>query len=166
MLFIVIALAGSASSQNIQNAEPGALNWSLLFGGGTAAGPNRSTALHGGTGISLGVGSHLSLGISANYTMFAGSTPNDASYFLDLPLTMTGYFLAGGTLPMAISGGVGMGFSDLREWRKTNRALTGHLGAAANLRGPLWLELKMIKAATNTGNVTFGFLVLRYSIGL
>ncbi len=163
---LALLLAAPANSENIRCAEAGSATWSLIAGGGSAAGPNRSMALQGGTGITLGIGGHLSLGVSTNYTVFAGSTPNDASYFLDAPLTLTGYFIAGGTLPMAISGGVGVGFSDLPEWRNSNRALTGHLAAAANVAGAMWIELKMIKAATSTGNVTFGFAVLRYSIDL
>lgn len=159
-------VAANANSESIRNADAGSATWTLMVGGGSATGPNRGTAVHGGTEISLGVGGHLSLGVSANYTAFAGSTPNDASYFLDAPITLAGYFLAGETLPMAISGGVGVGFSDLPEWRKSNRALTGHLAVAANVGNAVWVELKMIKAATSTGNVTFGFALLRYSIGL
>jgi|GEM_PF-5011258 len=168
LLFAVVSLifVGQSWADDINNSNPGVATWNLMFGGGSAAGPNRSTAIHGGSGLSFGVGGHLSLGISANYTMFTGSTPNDASYFLDAPVTLTGYFQAGGTLPMAISGGVGMGFSDLPEWRNSNRALTGHLGIAANFGNSMWLELKMIKAATSTGNVTFGFALLKYAISL
>lgn len=159
-------LVANANAETIKSAELGSATWNLIFGAGSAAGPNRSTAFHGGTGISLGLGSHLSLGMSANYTGFAGSTPNEASYFLDAPITLAGYFIVGETLPMAISGGVGVGFSDLPEWQKSNRALTGHLSAAANVSGAMWVELKMIKASTSTGNVTFGFAVLRYSLNL
>lgn len=163
---VALLLIANANSESIRNASAGAATWNLMAGAGSATGPNRSTAIHGGTGMSLGIGGHLSLGVSANYTAFAGSTPNDASYFLDAPISLTGYFMAGGTLPMAISGGVGMGFSDLPEWHNSNRALTGHLGVAANVGSSLWFELKMIKAATSTGNVTFGFAVLKYAIVL
>ncbi len=168
LLSVIISLFFISQSwaDTVKNSEPGVATWDLMVGGGSAIGPNRSTAVHGGTGINLGVGGHLSLGVSANYTAFAGSTPNDASYFLDAPVSLTGYFLAGETLPMSISGGVGVGFSDLPEWRKSNRALTGHLAVAANVGSAVWVELKMIKAATSTGNVTFAFAVLRYSIGL
>ncbi len=164
---VILLIFGSHSdAETIRNSEPGVATWNLMFGGGSAAGPNRSAAIHGGSGIALGVGGHLSLSVSASYTAFTGSTPNDASYFLDAPVTLTGYFLAGETLPMAISGGVGVGFSDLPEWRKSNRALTGHLSVAANVGSTVWVELKMIKAATSIGNVTFGFAILRYSISL
>lgn len=165
-VFVSLILVSQSLADDVKNSNPGVATWNLMFGGGSAAGPNRSTALHGGSGVTIGIGGHLSLGVSANYTMFAGSTPNDASYFLDAPVTLTGYFLAGGTLPMSISGGVGMGFSDLPEWRNSNRALTGHLGVAASFGSSLWLELKMIKVATSTGNVTFGFAVLKYAIAL
>ena len=168
LLSVIIPLFFISQSwaDTVKNSEPGVATWDLMAGGGSATGPNRSTAVHGGSGITLGVGGHLSLSVSANYTAFTGSTPNDASYFLDAPISLTGYFLAGETLPMAISGGVGVGFSDLPEWRKSNRALTGHLAIAANVGSAVWVELKMIKAATSTGNVTFGFAVLRYSVGL
>lgn len=165
-VLISLIFISQSWADTVRNSEPGVATWDLMVGGGSAAGPNRSTAFHGGTGFTLGVGGHLSLGVSVNYTAFAGSTPNDASYFLDAPLSLTGYFLAGESLPMAVSGGIGVGFSDLPEWRKSNRALTGHLSAAANIGGAMWVELKMIKASTSTGNVTFGFAVLRYSISL
>ena len=96
--------------------------------------------------------------------------PNSAAYFVDLPVSLTGYFSGSETVRMTVSGGVGIGFSDLPAWRKSNRALTGHLGCGLALRSSdsneLWLELRMVKASTSTANVTFGFLVLRYSMGM
>lgn len=163
---LAFLVSGNLSAEPIPASNPGVVSWNLSFGGGSATGPNRSTAFQFGSGFVIGAGRHLSLGVSGSYTRFAGTTPNDASYFTDIPLTLTSYFFAGGSLPMTISGGVGAGFSDLPEWRKSNRALTGHLAVAANLHEQIWTELRMVKAATSTGNVTFGFLLFRYSIGL
>ena len=166
LAIITLMCAAQVTAETVPVSKPGAFSWNLACGGGSAAGPNRSTAFQVGSGFVIGAGRNLSLGISGSYTRFAGTTPNDASYFADIPLSLTGYFVAGGSLPMAVSGGVGAGFSDLREWRKSNRALTGHIAVAANIHEQFWTELRMVKAATSTGNVTFGFLVLRYSIGL
>jgi hypothetical protein len=152
------------------SANPGSVTGVVHLGGGSAIGQNRGASLHAGVGIHAGIGQHLSLGLAPSYTGFVETMPNSAAYFADLPISMTGYFRASESVKLAVSGGVGIGFSDLPAWRKSNRALTGHLGCALSLRNSdtndLWLELRMVKAATSTANVTFGFLVLKYSVGI
>ncbi len=157
-------------SRAFGSATPGSVNSSLLLGAGSGRGSSRGLAWQSGPALSVGVGQDLALGMSATYTGFLESMPNNASYFIDLPLSLTGYVSPTEGLALAISGGVGMGFSDLPAWTMSNRALTGHLAIAASFHNSgfsgLWLELRMVKAATSTANVTFGFLALRYSIKL
>lgn len=164
----VLGIGGELSAKDSSN--PGTVTGIFHLGGGSGIGQNRGASLHAGAGIQFGIGQHLSMGAAPSYTGFIESMPNSAAYFADLPVTMTGYFDASESVKLAVTGGVGIGFSDLPAWGKSNRALTGHLGCALSLRNSdasdLWLELRMVKASTSTANVTFGFLVLKYSIGM
>jgi hypothetical protein len=170
LIYLCAAVLAPHSVQAADSVPAGSASWSLLLGGGSARAANRGLAWHAGPSLSVGVGKELALGVSTTFTGFLESMPNSASYFVDLPLSLTGFFKANDALALALSGGVGVGFSDLPAWTKSNRALTGHLAIAACLfdysESRLWLELRMVKAATSTANVTFGFLALRYAMKL
>ncbi len=164
----LLLLASAARSHDL--SEAGKFSWQCIAGVGAQKGAGSNLHLLAGTGPSFGVGQHLALEVVPLVAGIVSNGESGGSYLLDLPLALTSYFRASESVSLAIGGGVGAGFSDMAEWQKSNRALTGHLMLALtwyNSNSTLGsFELRITKASTSTGNATLGHLTLRYAIGL
>lgn len=170
ILLILVVMLPHESAGGIDSAEPGKLSWTLSLGGGAQKGAGSNFHTLTGMGMSVGVGADLNLAIAPTYCGIVASGSSGGSYLIDLPLSLNGHVAVSDGVLIAIGGGIGIGFSDMREWAKSNRALTGHLGVSVSLSNrqssALAAELRLLKASTSTGNATFGYLLLRYAIAL
>jgi len=150
--------------------RPGQLSWTLSLGGGAQKGGGSNFHTLTGAGISVGVGVDLNLAIAPTFCGIVASGRSGGSYLVDLPVSLIGHFAVSDKVKLAIGGGIGIGFSDMHEWAMSNRALTGHLGLSVSLydrqSSSIATELLLVKASTSTGNATFGYLLLRYTIAL
>ncbi len=170
ILLILIVILPHASAGGFDSAVPGQLSWTLSLGAGAQKGAGSNFHTLTGVGMAVGIGANLSLAITPTYCGVVASGRSGGSYLIDLPLSLNGHFAVSAKVKLAIGGGIGIGFSDMREWSKSNRALTGHLGVSVSLydrqSSNIATELRLVKASTSTGNATLGYLLLRYAIAL
>ncbi len=164
---MLLWLATAAQSHDL--SEAGKFSWQCLVGIGAQKGAGSNLHLLAGTGPSFGVGQHLALEVVPVFAGIVSEGESGGSYLFDVPLALTGYFRASDSINLAVGGGVGAGFSDMAEWQKSNRALTGHLMLALTWHDSISslgsVELRLTKASTSTGNATLAHLLLRYALG-
>ncbi len=170
IFLILIVTLTHESASGFDSAEPGQVSWALSLGAGAQKGAGSNFHTMTGVGMAIGIGADLNLAIAPTFCAIVASGRSGGSYLVDLPLSLNGHFAISGKVKLAIGGGIGIGFSDMREWSKSNRALTGHLGVSVSLydrqSSNVSTELRLVKASTSTGNATFGYLLLRYAIAL
>ncbi len=151
-------------------SEAGRLSWQCLLGIGAQKGAGSNLHLLAGTGPSFGFGQHLALEVVPVFSGIVSKGESGGSYLFDVPLALTGYFRASESINLAVGGGIGAGFSDMAEWQKSNRALTGHLMFALAWHDSISslgsVELRLTKASTSTGNVTLIYIMARCALAL